>query len=257
MLLMLCAFEIPIINMLYISITNPSPSLVHYRELFNSPVYLQVLAETFKIAAITTAVCILLGYPLAYWLTTLSRRAQLIGVTFVILPFWVSILVRTYAWIIILGFNGVVNRFLLDTALVGSPIQLIFNTSGVIVGTTHVLLPFMVLPLYASMTRFDWQLLRAGTSLGATPGKVFWQIYLPLTVRALAVGVLLVFILSLGFFVTPAILGGGRVSMVSNVLDMLINQAPQWELAAALSTLLLVMCLLCFAIYQRIGGLDR
>lgn len=159
---------------------------------------------------------------------------------------------RTYAWIVILGNDGLVNRTLQWLGLIHAPVQFLYNVIGVIIGMTAVLLPLLVLPLYAAMVRIDDRLLRAAASLGAPPRMIFWKIYFPLTMPTPAACALLVFMFCLGFYITPAILGGGRVSMIANVLDMLINQFPNWAQAAAISTILLVVMLLIFAAYRRV-----
>ena len=168
-----------------------------------------------------------------------------------VLPFWVSILVRTYAWIVVLGNGGLVNRSLQWLGLTDAPVSFLYNELGVTIGMANVLLPFLVLPLFAAMIRIDDRLMQAAASLGAPPRTIFWKVYFPLTLPALAAGALLVFILCLGFYVTPAILGGGRVPMISNLLDTLINQIPRWEQASAISTILLIVALLIFAGYRR------
>lgn len=255
---LLVTFGLPLAGIALRSVGSlDDPSLEYYRQLVESPAYLRVLGNTFVIALTVTVVTSVLGYPLALWISQLSPRARLIAVTLVVLPFWTSILVRTYSWIIILGQRGVVNETLLDLGLVGSPLQLIYNELGVTIGMVHVLLPFLVLPLTASMLSFDERLLRAGSSLGAPPRTVFARIYFPLTVPALAAGGILVFILSLGFFITPALLGGGQVPMIATVLDTFINRLPRWELAAALSMVLLAASLVCYAVYRRVGGVIR
>jgi len=240
-LFMLVAFTAPVLLMLGWSVTNPTPTARHYAYLLETPVYLKVLANTLRIALITTAACTALGYPLAYWLRGLAARPRLIALSLVVLPFWISILIRTYAWIVILGNAGLVNRSLMDIGLIGTPIPFLYNELGVTIGTVNVLLPFFVLPLYASMTRIDQRLLDAAASLGAPGRTIFWRVFFPLTGAALAASAILVFILTLGFYITPAILGGGRVPMVANMLDMLINTFPRWELAAAISTLLMTV----------------
>lgn len=195
-----------------------------------------------------------IGYPLAHWMRGLGDRARMIVLALVVLPFWVSILVRTYAWIVVLGNGGLVNRGLMWLGLTDAPVSFLYNELGVTIGMANVLLPFLVLPLFAAMIRIDNRLLQAAASLGASPRTIFWKIYFPLTLPALAAGALLVFILCLGFYVTPAVLGGGRVPMISNLLDTLINQIPRWEQASAISTILLIVTLLIFAAYRR---LDR
>lgn len=252
-LVMLLAFNVPVLLMLGWGFTSPQGAFAPWADILQRTVYVRVLVNTFRIALIATATCAILGYPLAYWLCCLQGRARMLGLALVVLPFWVSILVRTYAWIVVLGNNGVVNRSLLGLGLLDEPLALLYNELGVIIGTTNVLLPFLVLPLFAAMIRIDRRLLMAAAGLGATPATVFRRVFLPLTLPALAAGSILVFILTLGFFITPAILGGGRVPMIANMVDMLINRLPRWELAAALSTVLLVATLLLYSLYLRIA----
>jgi putative spermidine/putrescine transport system permease protein len=253
-LFMLLVFNLPIALMLSWSVAAPPDMLAHYGQIFERAVYLKVLGNTFRIALIATAVCVTLGYPLAYWMRGLSPGRQMIAIALVVLPFWVSILVRSYAWIVILGNDGLINRMLEGLGLIGTPMSFLYNEFGVILGTANVLLPFLVLPLFASMLRLDERLLQAAASLGASSWTVFWRVFFPLTLPSLAAGAILVFILSLGFFITPAILGGGRVPMIANMLDLLINRLPRWELAAAISTILMIMTLACYAAYRRVGA---
>jgi putative spermidine/putrescine transport system permease protein len=237
---MLLVFDLPILVMLGWSL-SPGGTLRHYATVFQVPVYVKVLANTGRIALVTTVVCVALGYPLAYWLRGLAGRARLVGLLLLVLPFWISILIRTYAWIVILGNAGVVNRTLQAAGLIGAPLPILYNELGVTIGTVNVLLPFFVLPLYASMLRIDERLLHAAASLGASHRSIFWRVFFPLTIPAVAAGAILVFMLTLGFYITPAVLGGGRIPMIANMLDMLINTFPRWELAAAISTLLLLL----------------
>ena len=253
-LIMLVAFNIPILLMLAWSIGDVGAPWVHYQKLTSTAVYLKVLGNTFEIALIATAACVLLGYPLAYWIYRLSPGRRFIAIALVVLPFWVSILVRTYAWIVVLGNNGLVNRSLLELGLIQEAFPFLYNELGVIIGTANILLPFLVLPLLAAMLKLDQRLLQAGESLGASQHTIFWKIFFPLTLPALAAGAVLVFILTLGFFITPAILGGGRVPMIANMLDILINRMPRWELAAAISTVLLILTLGFYALYRWIGN---
>lgn len=253
---MFIAFNLPILYMLALSIWSAEGGLTgaYYAELIDTPIYMRVLGNTLRISVVATLVNVAIGYPLAYWMRGLSPRAQFIAVALVITPFWISILVRTYAWIVVLGNNGMVNRLLLWSGAVDAPVSFLYNELGVMIGMANVLLPFLVLPLFASMLRIDDRLMQAAASLGAPPRTIFLKVFLPLTLPALAAGALLVFILCLGFYVTPAILGGGKVPMISNLLDMMINQYPRWEQASAVSTLLLVVTLAIFAGYR---ALDR
>jgi ABC-type spermidine/putrescine transport system permease subunit I len=249
---MVVAFNAPIAYMLGLGFWNKSGSftLEHYAGLLEAPVYLKVLGNTMRIALIATLANVAIGYPLALWMRGLGHRARMIALALVVLPFWVSILVRTYAWIVVLGNGGLVNRGLQWSGLTDAPVSFLYNELGVTIGMANVLLPFLVLPLFAAMIRIDDRLLQAAAALGAPPRTIFWKVFFPLTLPALAAGTLLVFILCLGFYVTPAILGGGRVPMISNLLDTLINQIPRWEQASAISTILLAVTLLIFAAYR-------
>jgi ABC-type spermidine/putrescine transport system permease subunit I len=253
LILMALAFNIPLVAMLARSFGTVDFTLEHYESLIRVPVYMKVVGNTFYVAAIASLCCALLGYPLAYWMRGLSPTRQLIVIGFVVVPFWISVLVRTYAWIVMLGNGGLVNQGLLALGWVGAPVSFLYNTTGVTIGTINVLLPFLVLPLFASMIKIDERLLQAAASLGAPPRVIFWRIFFPLTLPALAAGTIMVFILTLGFYVTPAVLGGGRVSMIANMLDLLINRMPRWELAAAISTTLLALTLLLYAASRWIG----
>ncbi|WP_269360967.1 ABC transporter permease [Sulfitobacter sp. G21635-S1] len=251
------AFDLPVLRMLLVSVDNPADRLSAFRELFATPVYLRVVVITFKIAFATAVLCGLFGYILAYWIYTMqSARWRMFFLGTVGMTFWISILARTYAWIVILGNNGLINRTLLELNIVNAPVSLIYNEVGILIGTVNVLLPIVVLPLYAAMSGLDGRLLAAARSLGASELRVFWQIFFPLTLPALAAGSMLVFILTLGFFVTPAILGGNRVPMVATVLDSFINVISEWQLAAALSSTLLLITVLLYFFYKKLLGMS-
>lgn len=246
------AFDLPILGMLGLSFSNPTPTLRHYTYLISTPVYLLVVGVTLRIAAYTTLACLVLGYPLAYWMRGLSSRGRAICVALVVLPFWISVLIRTSAWIVILGNAGIVNQTLLAMGLVGAPVQFLYNQLGVLIGLVNVMLPFFVLPLYAAFSRFDEKYFQAAASLGASNRAIFWRLFLPMSIPALAAGASLVFILTLGVYVTPAVLGGGNVPMIANMLDILINSNPRWEAAAALSAMLMVSVLLLSALNNKL-----
>ncbi len=254
LVLLLVVFDLPLLFTLGLSIHGKDGfTLDRYSELLSTPAYLGVLASTLRVSLIATVVNVLIGYPLAYWIKSLGPRGRGIALACVLLPFWVSILVRTYAWIVVLGNGGLVNRFLLWSGVVDDPISFLYAEFGVTVGMTNVLLPFLVLPLYAAMSRIDDRLLQAASSLGASRWTIFWRVFFPLTVPALAAAALLVFMLSLGFYITPAILGGGKVAMVGNLLDILINHVPRWETAAALAAVLLAVTLAIYLVYARLS----
>lgn len=252
--LMVIAFNAPIFYMLGLALWDKAggPTLENYYSLFDAPIYVRVLGNTLRIAVVATLATVMIGYPLAYWIRGLRGRARIVALALVMLPHWISSLVRTYAWIVVLGNAGLVNRSLQWLGLTDAILPFLYNEVGVTIGMANVLLPFLVLPLYAAMIRIDQRLLDAAASLGAPTRTIFWKVYFPLTLPALAAGTLLVFIISIGFYITPAILGGGRVPMISNVLDMLINQFPNWGEASAISTILLAATLVIFAGYRRL-----
>ena len=252
-LVILIGFDVPILFLIGWSFGGPFPTFANYETLFGSSAYLRIYANTFYVSAIVTLVCIILGYPLAYWMTKLGERQQSVAIVLVLLSFWISVLVRTYAWIVILGNGGIVNRILQAYGLTETPVSFLYNVTGVTIGMVNILLPYLVLLLYASMRRIDMRLIVAAKSLGASDATAFAKVFFPLSAPALAAGSVLVFILSLGFFVTPAILGGGRVIFISNMLDLLINALPRWGLAASASVVLLAITLALYAVSRRLN----
>jgi putative spermidine/putrescine transport system permease protein/spermidine/putrescine transport system permease protein len=229
----------------------------NYARLFAQASYLRTFKTTFEISALVTVTCVVLGYPLAYLLTQLPPRIANIGLALVLLPFWTSVLVRTYAWLVILQRNGLVNDWLLALGLIGSPVQLVHNRLGVVIGMSHILLPFLVLPLFAAMRSIDRDLLRAALNLGATPRGAFWQVFFPLSLPGLLAGVVLVFVLCLGFFVTPALMGGGRVVMWAMRMESTVSLYANWGAASALGVILLLVTLLCLTTFVKVFGLGR
>ena len=212
-----------------------------------------ILLRTFTISAVVTLVCILIGYPLAYWLSTLSARRANLMMILVLLPFWTSVLVRIAAWIVLLQSNGLVNRFLMFTGVTDSPVPLLFNRLGVIIAMVHILLPFMILPLYSVMKSVPPNFVRAAVSLGSTPLAAFLRIYVPQTFPGIAAGGLLVFITSIGYYVTPALLGGAGDQMLSYYVAQYTNVEVNWGMACALGSVLLVTTLALYAVYRRFG----
>lgn len=244
-------FAFPMLRLLMFSIENGS--MQYYERALTDGLYLEVMWRTFKLAGIVTLLALLLGYPIAHFLATASKFWTLIGMICVVLPFWTSLLVRTYAWMILLGNNGVINRTLQWLHIINDPLQLMNNEVGVTIGMIHVLLPYFVFPVYSAMLRVDRSLLTAARGLGASRWNVLRLIYLPLTLNGVVAGSSLVFILSLGFFITPAILGGGRVMTIALLIEQQVNQTLNWQFAAALCAILLVTTLVIYALLQRWG----
>lgn len=254
LLLVVAIFDVPLLNTLYWSVVDDAGGLTseHFREFAESSAYMRIIWRTLIMALEVTAITAIAGYALAYWITKLGPRARMVMLGLVVMTFWVSILVRTYAWIVILGNAGLVNRTLMDLGLISKPFQFLYNELGILIGMVNVLLPFLVLPLYAAMVRLDQRLLQVAETLGASRLRIFWQVFFPLTVPTLAASCILVFILSLGFYITPAVLGGGKVPLVANMMDLLINRFARWEIAAVVSVVLMAVTLSLYAIYQWI-----
>ncbi|MEY4680319.1 MAG: hypothetical protein RLZZ276_1968 [Pseudomonadota bacterium] len=232
------------------------PSLENYRRL-GGDIYVDAFLVTLEISAAVTAICVALGYPLAYWLARQRQRVANLLLICVLLPFWTAVLVRTYAWLVLLQRRGLVNSTLISLGIIDQPLQLAFNLQASIIGMVHVMLPFLVLPLYASMKAIDGDLVRAAIGLGSTPTGAFWRVFVPMSLPGLFAGIVLVFVLSLGFYVTPALLGGGRVQMIAQRIESTITIFSNWGAASALGVVLLAMALGLVVLLNRAFGLDR
>jgi putative spermidine/putrescine transport system permease protein len=214
-------------------------------------VFGRILLRTFGTSALVTLFALLLGYPLAWWLATLPARRANVLMILVLVPFWTSILVRVAAWIVLLQSEGLVNHALEGLGLVTHPLALLFNRTGVVVAMTHILLPFMILPLYSVMKSVPPTYVRAAVSLGSTPAGAFLRVYVPQTWAGVGAGGLLVFILSIGYYVTPALLGGADDQMLSYYIAQYANVTVNWGMACALGALLLGATLVLYALYRR------
>ncbi len=234
-----------------------SLSLVHYRRLIEQPSYARIFMATFNVSLLTTAICIVLGYPLAYVLSQLPRRAANLCLIAVMLPFWTSLLVRTYAWLVLLQRQGLVNTWGMRLGLWDEPLALVHNLSGTLIGMVHIMLPFLVLPVLGTMRSIDQDCVKAAANLGASPIRAFWSVFFPLSLPGLFAGALIVFIICLGFYVTPAVLGGGKVIMVSNQIASDIELFFNWGAASALGVVLLVLTLLFLYVASRITRLEH
>lgn len=212
----------------------------------------RILVRTFEISLVVTLWCLLLAYPLAYWLTTLSARQANVLMILVLVPFWTSILVRVAAWIVLLQSEGLVNHALQSLHLINQPLALLFNRTGVVIAMVHILLPFMILPLYSVMQSVPPTYLRAAVSLGSPPLAAFFRVYVPQTYAGIGAGALLVFILSIGYYVTPALLGGPNDQMLSYYIAQYTNVTVNWGMACALGALLLAATLVLYGIYRRV-----
>jgi len=247
----------PIAWLFWLSLRNPNGfTLEHYERLLH-PSYLISLQTTFELSFLVTGLCIVLGYPMAYLMTQVRERMAALLMLFVLFPVWTSLLVRCYAWLVLLQRRGIVNNWLFDAGLIDSPLRLMHNFTGTTIGMVHIMLPFMVLPLYASMRAISRDYMKAAANLGASPVQAFWQVFVPLSLPGLAAGIIIVFVLCLGFYVTPALLGGGRVMMWSMQIERNVTYYSDWGAASALGVVLLVMTLAILWLVGRVIGFDR
>jgi len=247
----------PVLNIFGISLTEPEPGFGNYTRMFDSNAVKVSFILTFRIAAITTFFCLLLGYIVAYTITTYGGRRGPLMLGLVLLPFWVSVLVRSFAWIVLLGRSGLVNDTMMDWGLIEAPIRLIHNELGVLISMVHVMLPFAILPILANMRGISQSHMLAARGLGASEWRAFREVYFPQTLPGVFSGGLLVFVLSLGFFITPALLGGGRVMMISEYISYQIQELLRWGLATALSSALLVATALVLIVAGRFVNLRK
>ncbi len=220
-------------------------------------IYVGAFGRTFAISASVALICRVLGYPVAFLLATLPARQSNFLMIFVIVPFWTSLLVRTTAWYVLLQPNGVFNALLIHSGLTAAPMALMFNRTGVLIGMTHVLLPFMILANYAVMRGISPAYQRAAVSLGAHPALAFLRIYVPLTLPGIGTGTFLVFVLALGYYITPALLGGAGDEMISQLVALQMDRQLNWGLAGALSVYLVVFTLAVYVVFNRLVGIDR
>jgi len=250
-------FVYPLGRLLWASLFTPTLSLASYARLLGSSIYLTVFVNTFEISAMVTVLALALGYPLAFVLATAWPRVSRLMLAAIIVPLWTSVLVRTYAWMVLLGRRGLVNEGLQSLGLLDAPLPLLYNRLGVTIGMVHVLLPFMVLPIYSVMKGIDVDLLKAAQNLGANRRQAFLRVYVPLSLSGLATGSLLVFVSALGFFVTPALLGGRRDMMIAMLIDNQISQLLDWGLGSALAVVLFVITAGLLLAVQRFTRAER
>ncbi|HEK9100244.1 ABC transporter permease [Bacillus pfraonensis] len=225
-------------------------TLDNISRVFDS-LYMNTLWETVKIAVITTVLCLLIGYPFAYTITIVDRKYRSILLLLATIPFWINFLVRSYAWIVILRSQGLVNTLLLKLGIINEPLNLLYNTPSVILGMVYSLLPFMILPVYAAIEQLDKRKLEAAYDLGATPMKAFWHVTLPMTMSGVATGSILVFVSSIGMFVVSDVMGGSKVALIGNVIQNQFLGARDWPFGSALSIIVVLFSVLLIYLYYR------
>ncbi|MCW8163756.1 ABC transporter permease subunit [Verminephrobacter aporrectodeae subsp. tuberculatae] len=256
-LLLLLLLVYPVGQLLLLSVDSGGAfTWMHYRQLFASSVYANVMLITLKIAFCTTVLSVVAGYPVAYLIAALPRRRKTGWLFWVLLSFWTSFLVRAFAWIVMLGRNGVVNQLLTASGLQDAPANLLYSLGAVLVGMVHALMPLAVLTLLSVMENIDRSLPRAALTLGARPGTAFWRVYFPLSMPGVAAGAIMVFVTAIGFFIVPALLGGRRETMITQLIIEQIQQTMNWGFAGAISVLMLIVVLAVFALYDKLLGLS-
>ena len=252
---MVVFYALPVLSMLLRSVNDPSWNLAHYASLPDDPVFVKTFWITFHTSVIVTLGTLLLGYPVALGLVRAKTMAPLILIV-ILLPFWTSVLVRSYAWMVLLGRHGLINEALIASGMIDRPLRILNTPLAVYIGMIHILLPYMILPIANALRQIDPSLVRAASGLGATPFMTFRQVILPLSMPGVAAGVLLVFVLALGFYITPAMVGGPRDITLSMLIAQQVDQL-NWAYAATLSFVLLATALALIAAARKLPGVGN
>lgn len=250
----------PMLSMLKLSFTDTATStftLSAYAKFFQSNVYFQVILLTLKVSFFVTLFTLLLGYPVAYVMTKCSRRGSALIMICVMIPFWTSLLVRTYSWMILLQSDGVLNSLLMKLHIISEPIQLLNNTTGVYIGMTHILIPYMILSLYPVMKGINTNVVDATRTLGASKIKAFIKVYFPLSIQGISAGCILVFVMGIGYFITPSLLGGTNDAMISQLIQVQVSKLLDWQFASAISVILLIVSLIILYVSRKVMKVDK
>jgi spermidine/putrescine transport system permease protein len=258
---MLSLFVVPIVLVVIVSFfvrgevgdIQYTLTLKNYIKLVN-PRYGKILWDSLAISTSTTVLCLVLGYPFAYFVARSKKKYRPLLLLLIILPFWTNSLVRTYAWIILLRTEGIINTYLMKLHLIAEPLQLLYNDGAVMIGMLYMMFPFMVLPLYSSIEKLDFSLLEAASDLGASPMKAFMRIALPLTKPGIMSGCILVFVPTLGYFFIPDLMGGSKIILISNLIKNQFLASRNWPFGAAVSVILIVIMFVILSLYSKLGG---
>lgn len=257
LLFLVVVFLIPLVAMLVKSFTDPTLGLENYKAVFAEPLYMKVIFNTFYVATLVTVVTLALAYPYAYLMTLVKPWVRTIMMVIMLIPFWTSVLVRSFALIVLLRDTGVINTMLVEVGLIDEPITMLRTFAGVIFGMVQVSLPFAVLPMYATMSGIDKRLGLAAQNLGARPSGAFWRVFVPLSIPGVAAGVLLTFIQALGYYITPALLGGPKNTMIGELIVQQVSAVLRYGFAAALATMLLVITLVLLGIAGKFLNIEK
>lgn len=256
-LLLAVFFIMPIANVLWISVTEPTPGLQNYYKIVESDLMRRIWGNTFYICIGTTIIAVGFGYLVAYAMAHVSPRHRTAMIACVMLTFWISVLIRSFAWLVLLRGSGVINTALLEIGLIDVPLRLVRNETGVLIGMAHYMLPIAILPMYSNMRNISGRYVDAARSLGARPLKAFFLVYLPMTKPGIIAASILVFIISLGYYITPAILGGGRVVMIAEYIRINFDETLQWGQATMLASTLLFVVVFLLVLLSRVVDLKK
>lgn len=257
LLLVVVFFILPILALLLRSVLEPTPGLGNYVELFGSWTYARVFANTFQISAIVTILSVLIGFPVAWMLAIMPRRLGSLVFAVLLLSMWTNLLVRTYAWMVLLQRTGPINELLMYLGVIDQPLTMVHNMTGVIIGMTYVMLPFIILPLHGVMKNIDPAILQAASLCGANRWQCLARVLIPLSLPGVAAGALMVFVMSLGYYVTPALLGGASDMMLAELIVQLVQSLVRWGLGGAAAFVLLVVTLALYALQLKVFGAGR
>ena len=257
LVLLIVFMVIPVFRIFVLSFFDPDFTVKHYLKFIKVGVYSQILLRTLTISLMVSACCLIVGYPVAYLMADVPARTTKILLIFVVLPMWTGILVRTYAWMVLLGRKGILNKMLIYFDVITEPLKVLYTTKAVVLAMVQILVPLMILPLYATMKGIDRNLLKASNILGAGPLRTFWHVFLPLSTPGILAGFTLVFILSMAFFITPALVGGRKDIMIAMLIESQVTRLLNWGFAAALSLILMAMTLVIILVFNKFIGINR
>jgi putative spermidine/putrescine transport system permease protein len=255
--LLIIFFLLPVLSLLLRSVLEPTPGLQNYVQLLGSSTYLRVFGNTFLVATVVTVVTVAIGFPTAWLLAIAPRKLSSLLFSVMLLSMWTNLLARTFAWMVLLQSTGPINRMLMALGIIHEPLALVNNLVGVTIGMTYIMLPFLIMPLHATLRSIDPSTLRAAAVCGASRWQAFWSILVPLAMPGIASGALMVFVMALGYFVTPALLGGAQYMMLAELVAQLVQELLNWGLAGAAAFVLLAVTLSLYALQLRFMGRSR
>lgn len=250
-------FILPVVLVLALSVTDPRPGLENYELLIGNPALARIFGTTLRITIITVLVATVVGYMIAYRMLYAGPREFRVIFFCLLIPLWTPILVRAFAWVALLQTNGIINGALLNLGLLDSPLRMVRNEFGVLVGMVHVMIPYAAFPIYSAMRGLDPRVMQAARSLGARPWAAFWRVFFPMTLPGVGTAMILVFIINVGFYVTPIILGGGTVVMIAEYISVQITETVRWGLGSMLATVLLGIVLVVVTAFRRLTVLRQ